>query len=759
MRPRRVIRLAALAVALAWPAGACRAAPAAAPSDERIDRAVAAAQRFLLSRIGNDGRAVGETDPNNCRYGGRTALLAQALLWARTDPAENEKLARSIEWLGRARLSGTYAVAARAGVWGLLDDANSIERLKRDAVWLIRAANVRGAYTYTSSEGLSEQRWDNSNSQFALLGISAAIQRGLEIPPAYLRRVERHWLDTQQADGGWGYLINPVTGKARSYGSMTAAGLASLYVCLDQLHGEAFLRCAAKDESKAAGRAIEWLGQHFDARENPRKGVQWYVYWLYSAARAGISGGHRYFGGHDWFAEGAAALLGIQNPDGSFGYGDRVAETAFAMMFLIRGQGRALVSKLQYRGRWNPRPRDAANLARWMGRQFERPMIWQIVGMNSPLAHWSEAPVLYISGAGAMEIDAPGIEKLRRFVQRGGTILSEAACGSGDFTIDISRLYAKMFPGYPLIRLPAGHAVYSAYYKPEQSGGASPGGALFGVTNGVRLLAVHSPQELSLTLQTGPRETSLPIFRRTANVWAYATGQTMVRPRGDAWPEPSDANCEHVVRVARLAHKANCDPEPLAWERFARRARGKLRLDVQVSPPMPIAKLDANAWPVAHITGTDMLKLSAPEKVALTKFFADGGTLIGDAAGGSSLFAKSFAQQVGPLAGGDNAGRLAQDHAVYKAGPHPIERVRYNSQYAMTLGETERTIPQLQAVFKGDRPVILFSEQDITSGLLGVATFGLKGYSPDSAERLMTNMLFYAGGLNEAKEEEEEAEQ
>jgi len=330
-------------------------------------------------------------------------------------------------------------------------------------------------------------------------------------------------------------------------------------------------------------------------------------------------------------------------------------------------------------------------------------------------------------------------------------ILSEAACGSGDFTVDMGKLYAKMFPRYPLIRLPAGHAAYSAYYKPEAAGGAGRDWALFGVTNGVRLLAAHSPKELSLSLQTGPRETALPTYRLAANIWACATDRRMVRPRGrPTWPAESDAACEAAVRVARLAHKANCDPEPLAWRRFARRARANLRLDVQTSPLMSIAELDANDWPVAHITGTDLLQLTDAEKKALTRYFAEGGTLIGDAAGGSSLFARSFAEQVGPLAAGDNAGRLAQDHAVYQAGPYDLDKVQYRGEYAQTLGESERTAPRLQAVFKDGRPVIVFSEVDITTGLLGIGVFGLKGYSPDSAERVLTNILFHTGGLRRA---------
>jgi len=42
---------------------------------------------------------------------------------------------------------------------------------------------------------------------------------------------------------------------------------------------------------------------------------------------------------------------------------------------------------------------------------------------------------------------------------------------------------------------------------------------------------------------------------------------------------------------------------------------------------------------------------------------------------------------------------------------------------------------------------VLLSEPDITTGLLGIPVYRLRGYSPDSAEQLMTNILFQAGGV------------
>jgi len=740
-RAREALIAAACAVLL-FALAPGQAAGAAAPSSEDVRRAIAAAERFLIAQIQDDGRSAGETDPKNCRYGGKTALLAQALLWARTDTSPGPQLVRAIDWLGKAKLTGTYPVALRAGAWGLLKDPNTLPLLRKDAQWLIRAANASGAYTYTSSGGQAAEVWDNSNSQLALLGVSAAIGRGVEIPPAYLRLVEKHWLSQQQSDGGWAYHATVRMPHPRSYGSMTAAGLASLYICFDNLHAEQFLRCEAPGDSPAAVKALDWLGKRFDARENPAKGVEWYYYWLYCVARVGLAGGHKYLGGHDWFAEGAAALVSHQNSDGSFGYGDRVAETAFALIFLIRGRSPVLVNKLQYPGRWNPRPRDAANLARWMGRQFERTMTWQIVTLDSPPEHWHEAPVLYISGAGPIEIDKAHVAKLRRYALTGGLLLSEAACNSGDFTIDMGKLYARIFPKYPLIRLPAGHGVYSAQFQPKDHA------ALYGVTNGVRLLAIHAPTDLSLAWQLGPREARLPTYQIAANIWAQATDRTIVHRRDfGLWPQADKAKPVATVRVARLSHGGNCDPEPMAWRRLALRVNNRFHVRLDVSEPMPIADLDANDRPIAHVTGTDSFELSEPEKAAMRKFFAAGGTLVADAAGGSRVFARSVVEQVFPLAGGDKTGDLAQDNPIFLAGPYMLTKVQYRSEYARTLGQSDKTRPRLRAVLKNGRPVVLLSEPDITTGLLGIPVYRLKGYSPDSAEKLMTNILFQTVGV------------
>src|SRR6266446_5885514 len=47
--------------------------------------------------------------------------------------------------------------------------------------------------------------WDNSNSQFAVLGLHSAAHAGVKLPKEVWERVEMHCRETQNADGSWGY--------------------------------------------------------------------------------------------------------------------------------------------------------------------------------------------------------------------------------------------------------------------------------------------------------------------------------------------------------------------------------------------------------------------------------------------------------------------------------------------------------------------------------------------------------------------------
>ncbi len=177
---------------------------------------------------------------------------------------------------------------------------------------------------------------DNSNSQYALLGLRACHDAGVLLPPDVIRLAQRWWRDSQHDDPkrhpsegqGWSY-----GGRSQgpAYGSMTAGAVGSLAICDYILHED-----WRRDRFLQKG--FLWLARHFSVAENPGKDdpTQWIYYYLYALERAGVLSGAEKFGIHDWYARGARALLEGQQQDGSWAGGQPVNDTCFAVLFLRR---------------------------------------------------------------------------------------------------------------------------------------------------------------------------------------------------------------------------------------------------------------------------------------------------------------------------------------------------------------------------------------------------------------------------------------
>ncbi|MGC9455394.1 MAG: DUF4159 domain-containing protein [Phycisphaerae bacterium] len=703
----------------------------------RTADAASEARQWLLGRLDQYGKCIDEYPRDHPRrlHGGRTALVAYALLTSGLD-RNDQNISASLDWLANAELDGVYPIAMRAMALASVGGDEYHDQLARDVNWLIDAAAEDGTYTYTPSDGETCQNYDNASAHMAMMAVAAGADRGVPVSDRYWRTMQLHWESQQQGDGGFGYRIPRGRLRTQSYGSMTAAGLAAASICFDKLQRERFVRCQEVSRPRLMTDSYDWLTRRFDAEVNPGKGVEWYYYWLYTVAQSARRTGRKRFGEHDWYAEGAAALLDRQRSDGSFGIGDRVEETALALVFLSAGRAPVVVNKLQYTGRWSPRPHDAANLARWLSWTFERPVNWQIVSADAPFDDLTEAPILYISGAGPAQFSPEQCRKLRRYVQAGGLIVSEAACNNGDFTLDMRRLFDRLFPEYPPQRLDNDHPLYDFQYRFEEPR------PIEAVSNGVRLLAVHAPTELSLGLQLGESDETRGDFEQFANIFLLTTGGGQLRP---ALPEQFDPveleDPVATIRVARIRHSANHDPEPAAWPRLTRIMAHRHHIRLVVSEPLDPTELSADNWPIAAMTGTEELILSDVQRAALHDYIADGGTLVIDAAGGSRAFARSVREHLLPALGGSRPGRW-----VPMSGPEDLSEIRYRPDYAATLGE-DRDQPRLLAVTSGQRLTVIFSPEDITAGLVGYSYSGIRGYAPATAAALMTNILCHVAGV------------
>jgi hypothetical protein len=216
--------------------------------------------------------------------------------------------------------------------------------------------------------------FDNSNTQYALLGLFSAQLCGSEPSRGVWLAAAQHLLACQhpaegkprglqlvtyqQAFGkdfdklkktgttgrsearGFSYRDGKGDGDRAPYGSMTCAGIAGLTVCKAALGGKHRIPELRKiDDAIDAGFA--WLSAHRTVRRNAGDAANrhdaWYYYWLYSLERACELSSVRYIDGWDWYCDGANMLLEVQRDNGDFG-AEPLEDTCFAVLFLKKAQ-------------------------------------------------------------------------------------------------------------------------------------------------------------------------------------------------------------------------------------------------------------------------------------------------------------------------------------------------------------------------------------------------------------------------------------
>ena len=713
-------------------------------SDDEIGRSIQKGVDFILAQFASTRlKGADSYDPET--FAGLNALCVYALLHAGQAVADPRLTAQAapmkalIDRMKEFPMDGnraTYARSLRISALAVYDRPEDRAILQKDAEWLI-ATSQGGAYTYGKPPDEHATRdknnWDNSNSQYGALGVWAATEAGFRAPAQYWSDVENHWIDAQAHSGGWGY--GP--GAQQATLAMTSAGVTSLFIAREQLGTTP--SAAEKENSVALPRAIqlglEWLDEGDHAIDlGGHRG-----YTLYGLERAGLASGYKFFGKHDWYLTLAAQAMKDQHPDGSWDGGDgTMAETAFTVLFLSRGRHPIFVSKLRFAGTWANRPRDVANLTRFAGRELERPLNWQTVGLERDWTEWTDSPVLFISSDQAPNFSDADLEKFRAYVESGGMLFTHADRSSPAFTKYVEGLAERLFPNYPLTPIADDHLVRSVMFP--SNGAMTP---LLGVSNGARLLLVHSPTDLGRAWTVRPINSNRPAYETAINVIVYAAGRREFRNRLNSIyvAEPSDAPLA-TVPVARLRYKGGWDPEPGAWKRFARVLQKQTSLTASATP-VDVPGLTYETAPIAHLTGTGAFALADAEIDALRQYVVRGGVLLIDACGGSPAFNESVQKNLLPkLFPSNQLQQLDASHALLSASGDAMSDLG-KPQYRPFAIETRGKTPGGLWTFSAGKGQVIVSDLDLASGLLGTGTWGIAGYQPQYAQDFVKNLVLW----------------
>jgi hypothetical protein len=391
----------------------------------------------------------------------------------------------------------------------------------------------------------------------------------------------------------------------------------------------------------------------------------------------------------------------------------------------------------------NARQRDAGNFTSWLSKTFETPLNWQVVTFHAPLTQWLQAPILLITGRKDPRFSKTQVAALRQYVQAGGMIISSPDGGSRLFQKAMARYAQRVVHGrYQVKAVPPTSYIYTLqpwyhFKRPPQ---------FQAVNNHIRYLWLLSSVDLGAVWQSH-RFATTDDWQVPANIYFYATGKVALSNRLEslAITGPATTATRHLTMV-RLRYAGNWNPEPGAWPRMAKIAARDFHTRLTITIHSIGPKLNPKLYPLAQMTGTGALALTAAQIATLRTYIKHGGMLLADATGGKNQFTESFVQLVVRAFPRQALIAVPPESSLY-TGTFPggvnVTRVQYRKFYNQQHQHV-KTRPELMGIKKNGRWIIIFSSADITCGLLGTNTWGISGYAPASAQALARNVILYA---------------
>jgi hypothetical protein len=347
----------------------------------------------------------------------------------------------------------------------------------------------------------------------------------------------------------------------------------------------------------------------------------------------------------------------------------------------------------------------------------------------------------FTTSSATLKLSADNIAKLRQFCNAGGLIFST---GKGLAVLDTVRKYAAALADgkYTLHRLPSDHPLF------DMNGKISNPPELYGLSNGIRELWIHSTIDMDASWTKGSGGSG-DTWRTPASLLRYVSGGS-----GALRLHPPVSNTALLpplpiitVGLARIQYDGNWNPEPAAWDRLAGTAEARFRAALRITPARP-EQLDVQQTPVAHLTGTGKFSTTHGQRVALKKYVDEGGLLFVDSAGARPEFIASARKLFEQLYPDARLEPIPLNSPIYNGSiPHTakVDVVTYRRFLQPKAGDNRS--PRLEAILLNGRYAIVFSREDITSGLLETDTWGIAGYSPRSAQALARNIILYADAM------------
>lgn len=703
-------------------------------------------------------------------------VIRRAVIWLKS--AENDPLATYDISLAIMALVASGDVTVKGKVSRLADRLESFQH---------RAGDSPGTWGYRAEDN----GFDNSNTQFAILGLHDAYFAGVPISRETWQRTQDHFIKIQggpvDAPGGagWGYH----TGQ-NATGSMTVAGIASLSMTSAALQNDrdvlpdGSIDCCGGDADPAQpaiDAGVRWLSRHFRVRSNPGAD-QWPLYYLYGLERAGRFTGQRFFGEHDWYREGAEFLVAGQSVREGVWISrqeDEVAGTSLALLFLSKGLSPVVINKLKFGERnpqtgdvigrdWNLHERDVSNLVAYTSSLPKWPKLlsWQVVDLRTAadgegVSALLQSPIQFMSGSLRPEsIQGRELAMLREYFTQGGFLLAVQNCEGDGFDAGFRDLVHRLFDGQQeLQKLLPTHDVYRSEYLFPPDGQVPE---LWGVDFGCRTAIIYAPYDHACRwnkwMKFDPPDRLINVktqidksMKLGVNVIAYATGRELadkLQQRQVPATADQDALSRGAVQIARLRHTGGWDTAPNALRRLQSALKS---VNIEMASDTPtLAASDPSLfeYPLVYIHGRKNFQLNTEERQGLKAYLENGGFMLADACCGAQQFDASFRAVVEQIFGRKLERVPPEDEIFNLPLGYDIRKVRRRipsddpNRSSLSIQESEG-LPVLEGIKMGEKYVIVYSKYDLSCALERQSTSACAGYPTEDAVKIGVNLVLY----------------
>jgi hypothetical protein len=449
--------VALLALTFALPARVQEPRPPEDPLADRVKKAIERGVEYLRGE--EEGRGHLEKNTVSAAFpGGWTALGALALLNAGVPP-DDPLMERMLRYLRTVEPTKTYVVGLQTMVFALAGQAEDKERIQRNVDWLVAARVMNGDNLAGWTYGKAGPMPDNSNTQYALLGLHEGFVAGAEVKPEVWQSILDFYKATETKDkdgrprGGWVYRPN----SPEPTFTMSTAGLCGLLIASQDLKASKLKEppdcdrnCGKEGEDEHLKAALDWVGKRMprNADEVSTVLARHLYYSLYGIERAGRLSGQRFLGEVDWYRVGCEYLVRVQRANGSWAGPTKArcpcSGPVCAPLSLKGRTGPHQQAGPRSRRGLEPAPLRRPQPVRLRSELFKKQPSpgrsstrragdltrQRIDDLTSDLL---QSPVVLLSGSRPPRLSGGERKLLKNYLENGGFLLAEACCGSKAF--------------------------------------------------------------------------------------------------------------------------------------------------------------------------------------------------------------------------------------------------------------------------------------------------------------------------------------